>query len=71
VIPALAGRSEDRAAEGYTYFIDMVKRLHEVQPGQLTDNSVLLGNTQAITDSLKKVEGGGLLRGDPSTSMSA
>jgi alkanesulfonate monooxygenase SsuD/methylene tetrahydromethanopterin reductase-like flavin-dependent oxidoreductase (luciferase family) len=58
VIPALPGDPKT-APPSYTYFIDMVKRLHEVQPQQLTDNSVLLGNAQAITDSLKKVEAAG------------
>ena len=37
-------------------FNDMVARLHKVEPHMLTDNSVLLGNSQQITDSLKKVE---------------
>jgi hypothetical protein len=37
----------------------MVARLHKVEPQMLTDNSVLLGNTQAVTDSLKKVEAAG------------
>src|SRR5665213_743463 len=58
VIPALPG-DPATAPPSYTYFIDMVKRLHQVQPQQLTDNSVLLGNAQAITDSLKKVEAAG------------
>ena len=58
VIPAFPGDPKT-APPSYTYFIDMVKRLHQVQPQQLTDNSVLLGNSQAITDSLKKVEAAG------------
>jgi hypothetical protein len=37
----------------------MVARLHKVQPEQLTENSVLLGNSQSITDTLKKVEAAG------------
>jgi hypothetical protein len=37
----------------------MVARLHQEQPEMLSDNSVLLGNSQAITDSLKKVEAAG------------
>ncbi len=37
----------------------MVARLHKVQPEQLTENSVLLGNSQQITDTLKKVEAAG------------
>ena len=58
VIPALPG-DPATAPPSYTYFIDMVKRLHQVQPEQLTENSVLLGNSQAITDTLKKVEAAG------------
>ena len=37
----------------------MVERLHKVQPEHLTENSVLLGNSQRITDTLKKVEAAG------------
>ena len=37
----------------------MVARLHKVQPEDLTENSVLLGNSQQITDTLKKVEAAG------------
>jgi hypothetical protein len=58
VIPALPG-DPATAPPSYTYFIDMVKRLHQVQPEQLTENSVLLGNSQQITDTLKKVEAAG------------
>jgi alkanesulfonate monooxygenase SsuD/methylene tetrahydromethanopterin reductase-like flavin-dependent oxidoreductase (luciferase family) len=58
VIPALPGDPKT-APPSYTYFIDMVARLHKVEPHMLTDNSVLLGNAQAITDSLKKVEAAG------------
>src|SRR5438876_90208 len=50
VIPALPGDPKT-APPSYTYFIDMVKRLHQVQPEQLTENSVLLGNSQQITDT--------------------
>jgi alkanesulfonate monooxygenase SsuD/methylene tetrahydromethanopterin reductase-like flavin-dependent oxidoreductase (luciferase family) len=58
VIPALPGDPKT-APPSYRYFIDMVARLHTVKPENLTDNSVLLGSTQAITDSLKKVEAAG------------
>ena len=64
VIPALPGDAAT-APPSYRYFVDMVARLNTVKPENLTDNSVLLGNAQAITDSLKKVEAAGLLRGDP------
>jgi alkanesulfonate monooxygenase SsuD/methylene tetrahydromethanopterin reductase-like flavin-dependent oxidoreductase (luciferase family) len=58
VIPALPGDAAT-APPSYRYFVDMVARLHKVEPQMLTDNSVLLGNAQAITDSLKKVEAAG------------
>jgi alkanesulfonate monooxygenase SsuD/methylene tetrahydromethanopterin reductase-like flavin-dependent oxidoreductase (luciferase family) len=58
VIPALPGDPKT-APPSYTYFIDMVKRLHRVQPEQLTENSVLLGNSQSMIDTLKKVEAAG------------
>src|SRR5262252_4558337 len=55
VIPALPGDPKT-APPSYRYFVDMVERLHKVEPEQLTENSVLLGNSQGITDTLKKVE---------------
>lgn len=58
VIPALPG-DPATAPPSYRYFVDMVARLHTVKPENLTDNSVLLGNAQQITDSLKKVEEAG------------
>ena len=59
VIPALPGDPKT-APPSYTYFIDMVARLHKVQPEQLTENSVLLGNSARITEVLKKVEAAGI-----------
>ena len=47
------------APPSYRYFIDMVERLHKVQPEDLTENSVLLGSPAQITDTLKKVEAAG------------
>ncbi len=58
VIPALPGDAKT-APPSYTYFVDMVARLHKVQPEQLTENSVLLGNSQSMIDTLKKVEAAG------------
>jgi alkanesulfonate monooxygenase SsuD/methylene tetrahydromethanopterin reductase-like flavin-dependent oxidoreductase (luciferase family) len=58
VIPALPGDAAT-APPSYRYFVDMVARLNTVKPEMLTDNSVLLGNSDAITDSLKKVEAAG------------
>ena len=47
------------APPSYRYFVDMVERLHKVQPEDLTENSVLLGSPARITDTLKKVEAAG------------
>ena len=58
MIPAFPGDPKT-APPSYRYFIDMVERLHKVQPEDLTENSVLLGNSQQITDTLKKVEAAG------------
>jgi alkanesulfonate monooxygenase SsuD/methylene tetrahydromethanopterin reductase-like flavin-dependent oxidoreductase (luciferase family) len=58
VIPALPGDPKN-APLSYAYFVDMVDRLQKVEPEQLTENSVLLGNSQGITDTLKKVEAAG------------
>ncbi len=43
----------------YRYFIDMVERLKNVRPQDLTENSVLLGSPAQITQTLKKVEAAG------------
>jgi alkanesulfonate monooxygenase SsuD/methylene tetrahydromethanopterin reductase-like flavin-dependent oxidoreductase (luciferase family) len=58
VIPALPGNPKT-APPSYRYFIDMVDRLGKVTPADLTENSVLLGSAQQITDTLKKVEAAG------------
>jgi alkanesulfonate monooxygenase SsuD/methylene tetrahydromethanopterin reductase-like flavin-dependent oxidoreductase (luciferase family) len=58
VIPALPGDPKT-APPSYRYFIDMVAKLHKARPEDLTENSVLLGNGQSITDTLKKVEAAG------------
>ena len=58
VIPALPGDPKT-APPSYRYFIDMVARLHNVKPEDLTENSVLLGSTARIIDTLKKVEAAG------------
>jgi alkanesulfonate monooxygenase SsuD/methylene tetrahydromethanopterin reductase-like flavin-dependent oxidoreductase (luciferase family) len=58
VIPALPGDPKN-SPPSYAYFVDMVERLQKVEPGELTENSVLLGNSQGITDTLKKVEAAG------------
>ncbi len=58
VIPALPGDPKT-APPTYRYFVDMVARLAKVRPEDLTENSVLLGSPQQITDTLKKVEAAG------------
>jgi alkanesulfonate monooxygenase SsuD/methylene tetrahydromethanopterin reductase-like flavin-dependent oxidoreductase (luciferase family) len=58
VIPALPGDPKT-APPSYRYFIDMVDRLAKVTPADLTENSVLLGSSQQITGTLKKVEAAG------------
>jgi hypothetical protein len=47
------------APPSYRYFVDMVDRLKNVRPEDLTENSVLLGSPAAITETLKKVEEAG------------
>ena len=37
----------------------MVDRLHKVRPEDLTENSVLIGTSAGITETLKKVEAAG------------
>ena len=58
VIPAFPGDPKT-APPSYFYFIDMVERLRNVKPEDLTENSVLLGDSQRITTILKKVEAAG------------
>src|SRR5215831_7186734 len=58
VIPALPG-DPATAPPSYRYFVDMVERLQKVKPEDLTENSVLLGSSQRIIDTLKKVEAAG------------
>jgi alkanesulfonate monooxygenase SsuD/methylene tetrahydromethanopterin reductase-like flavin-dependent oxidoreductase (luciferase family) len=58
VIPALPGDPKT-APPSYRYFVDMVDRLCKVKPQDLTENSVLIGTSAGITDTLKKVEAAG------------
>ena len=58
VIPAFPG-DPATAPPSYRYFVDMVTRLQSVTAEQLTENSVLLGSAESITDTLKKVEAAG------------
>jgi alkanesulfonate monooxygenase SsuD/methylene tetrahydromethanopterin reductase-like flavin-dependent oxidoreductase (luciferase family) len=58
VIAAFPGDPKT-APSSYRYFIGMVERLRNVQPEDLTENSVLLGSSAQITETLKKVEAAG------------
>ena len=59
VIPAFPGDPKT-APPSYHYFIDMVERLRQVNPEDLTENSVLLGTPAQIIDVLKRVEAAGI-----------
>src|SRR5215467_6218791 len=56
VIAAFPGDPKT-APPSYRYFIDMVQRLQNVKPEDLTENSVLLGKADRMIETLKKVEG--------------
>jgi len=58
VIPAFPG-DPATAPPSYRYFIEIVERLHKVKPADLTENSVLVGTPDRITETLKKVEAAG------------
>lgn len=58
VIPAFPGDPKT-APPSYRYFIDMVERLQKVRPEDLTENSVLIGSSARIAETLKKVEAAG------------
>src|SRR5271166_5411588 len=57
-IPALPSDPKT-APPSYRYFVDMVERLHKVRPEDLTENSVLIGSSAGITETLGKVEAAG------------
>jgi len=48
------------APPSYRYFVEIVERLRQVRPEDLTENSVLLGSAAHIVDTLKKVEAAGI-----------
>jgi len=58
VIPAFPGDPKS-APPSYRYFVDMVARLQNVRPEDLTENSVLLGTPANIVATLKKVGAAG------------
>ncbi len=59
VIPSVPNDPKN-TPPSYKYFNDMVDKLHKVQPEDLTENSVLIGSSQQIIDTLKKVEATGI-----------
>jgi alkanesulfonate monooxygenase SsuD/methylene tetrahydromethanopterin reductase-like flavin-dependent oxidoreductase (luciferase family) len=58
VIPALPG-DPATSPPSYRYFIDMVSRLKVVKPEDLRSNSVLIGSTAHILETLKEIEAAG------------
>jgi alkanesulfonate monooxygenase SsuD/methylene tetrahydromethanopterin reductase-like flavin-dependent oxidoreductase (luciferase family) len=58
VIAAFPGDPKT-APPSYRYFGDIVARLQNVTPADLTENSVLIGRPAQITETLKKVEAAG------------
>ncbi len=59
VIPAFPG-DPATAPPSYRYFVGMVERLRNARAEDLTDNAVLLGSPQQITEVLKRVEAAGI-----------
>jgi alkanesulfonate monooxygenase SsuD/methylene tetrahydromethanopterin reductase-like flavin-dependent oxidoreductase (luciferase family) len=57
-IPALPSDPKT-APPSYRYFVNMVDRLSKVRPEDLTENSVLIGSSAGVTETLKKVEAAG------------
>jgi alkanesulfonate monooxygenase SsuD/methylene tetrahydromethanopterin reductase-like flavin-dependent oxidoreductase (luciferase family) len=58
VIPAFPG-DPATAPPSYRYFVEMVERLRNVRPAELTENSVLVGSPTHIAAVLKQVEAAG------------
>jgi alkanesulfonate monooxygenase SsuD/methylene tetrahydromethanopterin reductase-like flavin-dependent oxidoreductase (luciferase family) len=58
VIAAFPGDPKT-APPSYRYFIDIVERLKNVRPEDLTQNSVLLGTAAQMIETLKRVESAG------------
>ncbi len=59
VIAAFPGDPQT-APPSYRYFAEIVDRLHKVRPEDLGENSVLIGSSAQIVDTLKKVEAAGV-----------
>jgi len=58
-IPALP-RTPENTPPSYSYFNGMVDKFDKMKPEDLTENSVLMGTSQQIIDTLKKVEQAGI-----------
>ena len=58
VIPAFPG-DPATAPPSYRYFVEMVERLRNLRPADLTENSVLIGTPAHMVEVLKKVEAAG------------
>jgi len=57
-IPALPSDPKT-VPPSYRYFVEMVERLQKLKPEDLTENSVLLGASPRIAETLKRVEAAG------------
>ena len=58
-IPAFPNDPKN-APPSYRYFLEICDRMGKVKPEDLSENSVLLGNSARITETLKKVEDAGI-----------
>lgn len=58
VIPAFPG-DPATAPPSYRYFVEMVARLQQVRPEDLTENAVLIGSAGHIAEVLRKVQDAG------------
>ena len=59
VIPSFPG-DPATVPPGYRYFIDMVARLRDVRPEDLSENSVLIGPPARIAEILRRVQAAGV-----------
>ena len=66
-IPALPSDPKN-APPSYTYFVEMAERLQKVEPARLSENSVRLGGSHGIIDTLQKAEAAGFAKVTHSTS---
>lgn len=59
LIAAFPGDPET-APPSYRYFVEIVDRLHKVRPEDLSENSVLIGSSQQIGDTLRRMAEAGV-----------